>query len=249
MAQTVSIPGAKFMTKETKNRDAGGALGARGRRGSHLQTPTPSEAPVLPDGQTVCVRAAAPEDGERLRRMFSRLSGESQYRRFHSPFSRVPEWVVNQAVEADHYDRESLIALIDGEIVGQAMYVRLENGDEAEVAVVVEDGWQRRGIGYLLLFRLAEKARNHGIRAFTGAVLPENGAMRALVASSGALRYSKKDGVFLAHAPLRVSGPARRTSDGVDWWTRNRGRTAVVDRRMTRAWQPCNSKGQSGRGK
>lgn len=131
----------------------------------------------MPDGQTVCVRAAAPEDGERLRRMFSRLSGESLYRRFRSPFSRVPEWVVNQAVEADHYDRESLIALIDGEIVGQAMYVRLENSDEAEVAVVVEDGWQRRGIGYLLLSRLAEKARNQGIRALTGAVLPENGAM------------------------------------------------------------------------
>lgn len=171
------------------------------------------EMSVLRDGRVV--RAAAPEDGERLRRMFSRLSPTSIYRRFHSPLPRVPERAIAQAIEANNHDTVSLVALVDEEIVGQAIYVRLANGDEAEAAAVVEEDWQRRGIGSLLLYRLAEEARCRGIVTLTGAVLPENGAMRALLAGAGTLRYSKEDGVFLAHAPLSVSSPIRRVSGDV----------------------------------
>lgn len=96
---------------------------------------------------------------------------------------------VTQAVEADHHDRLSLIALVDGEIMGQAMYARLASDDGAEVAIVVWDGWQRHGIGSLHLSRLADEALCGGIAALTGVVLPENGAMRTLLAGSAALRY------------------------------------------------------------
>jgi GNAT superfamily N-acetyltransferase len=212
-ARVASTPGGIPGTGKSERREAGRGRYPRRRRVPRLPVATLTETPVLPGGQAILVRAASPEDGERLRHMFARLSPMSIYQRFHSPFPRVPEWAVAHAVEVDHRDKLSLVALVDGEIVGQALYVRLARSDEADVAVVVEDAWQRHGIGSLLLSRLAEEARRRGIGALTGAVLHENSAMRALLAGSVALRYSKEDGVHLAYVPLRASGPARVAGD------------------------------------
>ncbi len=180
----------------------------RRRRVPRPLAPATVKASVLPGGRVVRVREASSEDAERLRRMFLRLSLTSIYRRFHAPYPWVPERAITHAAEAGD-GKLSLVALVGGEIVGQAMYVRLAGADEAEAAVVVEDGWQRHGIGSLLLSRLAWEARKRGIGALTGAVLHENGAMRALLAGgSVATRYSKEDGVHLAHAPLLAPDPA-----------------------------------------
>jgi GNAT superfamily N-acetyltransferase len=156
---------------------------------------------VSRDGHRVCIRAASPEDLEPLRRMFARISPKSMYQHFFSPYPTVPGWALEHAVHVDHHARKSLVAVSGGEIVGQAMYVGSEN--EAEVAVVVEDAWQRRGIGTLLLAELAALARRCGIGAFTGAVLPENSQMLGLASAARARRrYSAEDGVYLIHVPL-----------------------------------------------
>lgn len=115
------------------------------------------------------------------------------------------------------------MAVSGGEIVGQAMYVRSEN--EAEVAVVVEDAWQRRGIGTLLLAELAALAGRRGIGAFTGAVLPESSQMLGLASAARARRrYSAEDGAYLIHVPLEsrvrcanlaVKHATRRGTEGV----------------------------------
>jgi GNAT superfamily N-acetyltransferase len=84
------------------------------------------------------------------------------------------------------------VAVSGREIVGQAMYVTSEN--EAEVAIVVEDAWQRRGIGTLLFAELAALARRCGIGPFNGAVLPENSQMLGLASAARARRrYSAED--------------------------------------------------------
>jgi GNAT superfamily N-acetyltransferase len=64
--------------------------------------------------------------------------------------------------DVDHYDKEALVAPARDEIVGHAMYARQE-AREAEMAIVVEDRWRSRGIGRLLLSRLAEEAGRWGI--------------------------------------------------------------------------------------
>src|SRR5262249_55650359 len=84
--------------------------------------------------------------------------------------------------------RGALVALIADEIVGSASYAcaASENaphphatGGRAEMAVVVEDAWQGRGIGRLILARLAGEASVEGIEAFTARILGENvGALR-----------------------------------------------------------------------
>ncbi len=154
------------------------------------------------------VRAISPGDEGRLRGMFSRLSSGTIYRRFHAPYPRVPEWVLALFVEASR-GGESLVALAGGEIVGHGMYVRSGDGRAAEIAVLVEDSWQSRGIGKLLLHELAGGARIRGIETFTGEVLGENRRMIGLFEAAFAeVEYTIRDGSYHVRVPLRAPEPA-----------------------------------------
>jgi hypothetical protein len=66
------------------------------------------------------VRPVSVAEGEELDEM---LSPRTVYERFHAPYSRVPRWILDGMMEADHYDREAIVAATAGEIVGHAMYV------------------------------------------------------------------------------------------------------------------------------
>jgi GNAT superfamily N-acetyltransferase len=154
-------------------------------------------------GTQVSIRVAAPRDAEGLRAMFSRVSPETLYRRFHIPYPDVPERTLALMLGVeDHYERESLVAVAGGEIVGHAMYARLGDGAEAEMAIIVEDGWQSKGVGKLLLSELAERARLRGVETFTGEVLGENRRMLALAAMFAGTDYAIRDGVYHVRMPL-----------------------------------------------
>ncbi len=101
---------------------------------------------ILPGDEMVRVRVLLAEDHERLRAMFSRVSPETIYRRFHTPYPHVPEWMTEFLMEADRRGGRSVVAVVGEEIVGHAMRSRPEAG-EAEVAIVVEDRWQGSGVG------------------------------------------------------------------------------------------------------
>jgi GNAT superfamily N-acetyltransferase len=161
-------------------------------------------------GTQVSIRVATPWDVERLRAMFSRASPETIYRRFHIPYPDVPERTLALMLDVeDHYDRESLVAVAEGEIVGHAMYVRGGDGGEAEMAIIVEDGWQSKGVGQLLLSELAEKARLRGVETFTGEVLGENRRMLGLAAMLFAeTGYAIRGGLYHVRMPLRTLEPA-----------------------------------------
>jgi GNAT superfamily N-acetyltransferase len=135
------------------------------------------------DARAVSIRVATPHDKEKLREMFSRVSPETIYRRFYSRYLRVPEQMLDLMLDIDHYDKEALIAVAEEEIVGHAMYVKLANSGDAEVAFVVEDGWQSKGVGKLLLSEIAEKARHRGVETFTGQVLGENWGVLGLLSA------------------------------------------------------------------
>ncbi len=159
---------------------------------------------VLPEGFAVSVRALVPGDVERLGRMFSRSSPGTIYRRFHSPYPRVPEWALERLGNVDHRDAESLVATVGDEVIGHAMYVRASDGSEAEAAVVVEDGWQSRGIGKLLLSRLAAEGRGRGIEYFVCVTLAENRRASLMVAAVfDEVEHALEGGSYLIRAPLR----------------------------------------------
>jgi GNAT superfamily N-acetyltransferase len=144
-----------------------------------------------------------PSDGEALRRFFFRLSPQSIYRRFLSPIARPEQARPERLLDVDHKDREALVGLVDGEIVGVARYVRQPGAKVAELAVVVADAWQRRGVASLLVAALAEAALGAGVDAFAVTMHADNGPMLGLIRRMRpAARLALSDGVLEGILPL-----------------------------------------------
>ena len=159
------------------------------------------------DDPEVRIRPVSSGVEEGLREMLSRLSRETIHKRFHLPMPHVPEWMLAYLTDVDHYDKEAVVAQVGDEIVGHAMYARQE-AREAEMAIVVEDRWQSRGIGRLLLSRLAEEAGRRRIESFTGTVLGENrDALRFFSSVLSKTKYEIKNGVYHLHLPLSGLDP------------------------------------------
>jgi GNAT superfamily N-acetyltransferase len=155
----------------------------------------------------VRIRPVSLGDQDELREMLSRLSRETIHKRFHLPMPHVPDWMLAYLADVDHYDKVALIALVGDEIVGHSMYARQE-AHEAEMAIVVEDRWQSRGIGRLLLSRLAEEAERRGIESFTGTVLGENrDALRFFSSVLLKTKFEIKNGMYNLHSPLTDPDP------------------------------------------
>jgi GNAT superfamily N-acetyltransferase len=155
----------------------------------------------------IYVRVATGHDREMLRGMFDRSSPETIYRRFHIPYRKVPEWMLSLMLGTDHLDKEVLVAVAEAKIVGHAMYVRLGDDDEAEMAITVEDRWQSIGVGKALLMELAQRARLRDIAAFTGEVLGHNRPMLGLAAMFPGTDYSIGEGVCRVRMPLQATVP------------------------------------------
>jgi len=161
------------------------------------------EVVALREGYVVGIQAVSLEDRELLRRMFSRLSRESIYQRFHMPYPSVPEWAVALFIGSHEPQGKYLVAVVGNNIVGHAMYTRSEDGRSADIGIIVEDEWQRRGIGKLLLSKLAAAARRQRIEAFTGVVLGENRAtMRLVTAVFTEVRSTVRGGQYEIYVPL-----------------------------------------------
>ena len=160
----------------------------------------------LADGTCVRLRRLEQQDGARLIRLFFRLSPESVYRRFMSPIPHPYRPELERLLDVDHRDREALAALSsDGEVIGVARYFRdAQHPDVAEIAIVVEDRWQRRGLGRALTRRLAAVARRRGIAWFHADMLGDNrAAVRLLRGLSAAACFRVSTGSLEAEVPLR----------------------------------------------
>ncbi|MER6946079.1 GNAT family N-acetyltransferase [Nonomuraea sp. NPDC000554] len=139
---------------------------------------------VLADGGTAHVRPIRPADADRLRAFYSRLSPETIYFRFFGPHPRLSDREVERFTNVDYVTRVALIATIGAEMVAVIRYDRVEPG-EAEVAFLVEDAHQGRGVASVLLEHLAATAREHGIARFVADVLPANMKMMGVLRQAG----------------------------------------------------------------
>lgn len=143
---------------------------------------------VLSDGGTVHLRPITPDDGEELLEFHGRLSERTRYFRYFGPYPRIPQRDLERFSTVDHQDRVAIIALLGDDIVAVGRFDRLnkdDNGDSAEVAFVVEDGHQGRGLGSILLEHLAAAAREVGLSKFEAEVLAENGQMVRVFRDAG----------------------------------------------------------------
>ena len=136
---------------------------------------------ALRDGSEVELRPLEAGDRERLSRLFYRLSPESVYRRFLSPLHDPSAAGLDRLVDLDHDQREALAAMSGDEVVGVARYFRDRETSSADLAVLIEDAWQGKGLSLVLVERLTELARSRGIEAFTATILSQNRAAIGLV--------------------------------------------------------------------
>ena len=131
---------------------------------------------ILRDGTTLRLRPPRAEDEKALLEFFGGLSEQSLYYRFHG-FPSLDEKLVDHFVDPDWHEQGHLIGEMEGRVIALASYVRLRDPLTAEVAFVVADAFQRRGIGTRLLERLSVRAAAVGIERFVAEVLPENSQM------------------------------------------------------------------------
>ena len=142
---------------------------------------------LLSDGSTVHIRQITPWDASRVVSMHGRFSDRTRYLRYFAPYPRIPKRDLDRFVTVDHRDREALVVSVaSGDLVAVGRYERLgSDSPDAEVAFVVEDAYQGRGIAPLLLEHLAEAARAAGITRFVAEVLPVNRPMIKVLTDAG----------------------------------------------------------------
>ncbi len=141
----------------------------------------------LDDGTEVSLRMVRADDKDLLLRGFARLSPESRYRRFFAPKTSLSDAEVKYLTEIDGEDHFAICATVEdskeGERgVGVARFIRTaDRRDTAEAAVAVADDLHGRGLGRLLLTRLAAAARERGVTRFRSDVLARNDTARSLL--------------------------------------------------------------------
>jgi len=168
-------------------------------------------AGALRDGTAVCVRAIQPDDKERLRVGFARLSARSVHQRFFHPVNELTADELRRLTEIDFRDHVGIVLTVgagsDERLIADGRYVRVvSGGDVAEVAFTVRDDYQHRGAATLLLRELVAIARERGVRKFVALVLDDNRQMLEVFRRSKLpLRESLVDGV--RHVVLNLDLP------------------------------------------
>jgi acyl-CoA synthetase (NDP forming)/GNAT superfamily N-acetyltransferase len=163
---------------------------------------------LLRDGRTAHIRPIRPDDAELLVEFYGRVSDESKYYRFFSPMPNLSDRDVARFTQVDHVDRVAFILLLSGQMIAVGRYDVVEPG-EAEVAFLVEDKHQGRGIAQLLLEHLAQAGRERGVERFVAEVLPDNQKMIQIFRDAGYRMVSGyEDGVIVLEFPIDATDTA-----------------------------------------
>jgi GNAT superfamily N-acetyltransferase len=133
-----------------------------------------------------------------MRDLFHQISQQTMYYRFMSHQRIVPRHQIQDFVYIDHRNDVALVGTIPeaygDDIIALGNYYLDPKTNRAEVAFVVHDQWQRKGIGTFLLRQLIRIARRNGIRGFTAEVLAENKGMQAVFGKSNCKLQTRVNG-------------------------------------------------------
>ena len=156
---------------------------------------------TLRNGTALRLRALRDSDRSELVALFNRCSPESIRFRFLRLITSLPDSLLDQLVSVDGSKHVAIVVTkpenADERVVAIGRYYALDERPEvAEVAFLVEDQMQKRGIGTILLDTLAEIARLHSITRFSADVLADNRTMLSVFRKAGyALSSSVSYGV------------------------------------------------------
>lgn len=162
---------------------------------------------VLRDGSRIRIRQIHRTDAGRLARFHHSLSPATTRLRFFSFHPELSPKELDRFTHVDHHDREAVVAVDGDELVGVGRYDRTAGTDTAEVAFVVTDAWQGRGVGRALFDALVPRALDVGIDQFDAVTLPDNVRMLRVLRGTGLPMHSVfEDGTV--RASLRLPEPA-----------------------------------------
>jgi acyl-CoA synthetase (NDP forming)/RimJ/RimL family protein N-acetyltransferase len=168
---------------------------------TNTQAAEASAYALLTDGTTIEIRPAAPDDFQAVKAMHEAMSPDSTYLRFFNLSRLAAENEARRICREPEPGHASLLALLDGEIIGVATYEAV--GDTAEIAFAVADRMHEHGAATLLLEHLVSLARSRGVRAFTAQTLVENTAMLKVFADAGlSVHRHRADGMIEITFPL-----------------------------------------------
>jgi acetyltransferase len=151
--------------------------------------PTELEGDVtLEDCRRVRIRPLRPDEDGPIRQLDAQLSRRTRYLRFLSPMPSLPDSLFRLLACVDYRRRVSLLAEYETggvyEVVGLGSFGAIDSVS-AEVALVVSDAWQQKGIGTALAVRVLQAAEARGFARFVVHVLSENTVMRRVLTRVG----------------------------------------------------------------
>jgi acetyltransferase len=159
--------------------------------------PSTRHTASLRDGTQVVIRPVVPEDAPRLQDLYRRLSPESIYYRFLSQATELSLAQAERLANVDYGARMAFVAVCGADdedpLIGVARYAEGLEPGVAEAGVVVEDRYQRQGLGTILLTDLVEYARNQGIHTFVAWIHQSNTAILQFIRRSGLPTQSRLD--------------------------------------------------------
>jgi len=172
------------------------------------------QAATLNDGTEILFRPVKPTDEEALSNMLYSLSSESIHTRFFTHTQTFPHKDVQQLTNIDYQNELAIVGVVPGpdgedQIVAIAQYFLDPQTHQAEVAFIVQDEWQLKGMGTFLMERLAEIAISRKVQRFYAKVLPENKGMLAIFQNCRYPSQSKlEDGMYSVTIDLEPQGNA-----------------------------------------
>ncbi len=170
-----------------------------------------SEYVLLRDGESVLLRTATAADVPAVDALMKSVSPEALQSRFMGAVAYVSRGAIEFMCTGEPRDRLCLLAIAGRDeaarVVGTGSYTSIGVGGRAEVAFLVQDEFQGRGISTLLLERLAGIAAGAGFTGFEAEVLYENQAMINVFRDSGFEVHQAALGGSSLHVEFPVGGP------------------------------------------
>lgn len=160
---------------------------------------------------TVRFRAIKPSDVDEMRRLFYRFSDESVYYRYFSPIKTMPHTKMQEYVNIDYRNTLSIVGLVgepgEGRIIAEARYVRMNGEALADIAFVVDEKYQGKGVATFLFKMLINMARDRGIDGLKADVLSSNKSMlKVLEKAPFPVKALLDTGVYELKIPISEKG-------------------------------------------
>ncbi|MFS3129599.1 GNAT family N-acetyltransferase [Nocardioides sp. Bht2] len=172
---------------------------------------------LLIDGASAHIRPIRPTDADLLVDFYGRVSDESKYYRFFSPMPTLSDRDVTRFTQVDHHNRVAFVVLLAGQMIAVGRFDVVERPTasqpakpvSAEIAFLVQDEHQGRGIAQVLLEHLAQAGREVGVERFVAEVLPDNRRMIDTFKDAGyRVAGGFQDGVMSLEFPIEPTETA-----------------------------------------